>query len=63
MTVRAVSVQAKTQEEKSEVLQFKPLSLLWVLFYDAINICRGEPTRDGPPAWGLDVGLTTHRKK
>jgi hypothetical protein len=25
---------------------------------------RGQPTRGGPPAWGLGVGLTTpHRKK
>jgi hypothetical protein len=24
---------------------------------------RGQPTRGGPPAWGLGVGLTTHHKK
>jgi hypothetical protein len=25
---------------------------------------RGQPSRGGPPAWGLSVGLTTpHRKK
>jgi hypothetical protein len=23
---------------------------------------RGQPTRGGPPAWGLDVGLTPHLK-
>jgi hypothetical protein len=27
-----------------------------------INSCR-QMTRGGPPAWGLDVGLTTHHKK
>jgi hypothetical protein len=24
---------------------------------------RVQPTRDGPPAWGLSERLTTHRKK
>jgi hypothetical protein len=30
----------------------------------AANILNKQPTRGGPPAWGLGVGLTTpHRKK
>jgi hypothetical protein len=24
---------------------------------------RGRPTKDGPPAWRLGEGLTTHRKE
>jgi hypothetical protein len=27
-----------------------------------ISSC-GQPTRGGPPPWGLGVGLATHRKK
>jgi hypothetical protein len=34
----------------------------WLRIY--LISSSGQPTRDGPPAWGLGVGLTTpHRKK
>jgi hypothetical protein len=30
----------------------------------AANVLNKQPTRGGPPAWGLGVGLTTpHRRK
>jgi hypothetical protein len=32
---------------------------LWIYWISS----RREPTRGGPPAWGLGVGLTTHCKK
>jgi len=37
---------------------------LWGVAANTLNKYRGQPRRGGPPAWGLDQGLTTaHRKK
>jgi hypothetical protein len=37
---------------------------VWRVAANILNKSRGEPTKSGPPAWGLGVGLTTpHRKK
>jgi hypothetical protein len=36
----------------------------WKVAVNILNKSRGQPTRGGPPAWGLSVGLTNpHRKK
>jgi hypothetical protein len=38
--------------------------VVWRVAANILNKSRGQPTRGGPPAWGLGVGLTTpHRKK
>jgi hypothetical protein len=37
---------------------------IWRVAANILNKQSRQPTRDGPPAWGLSVGLTTpHRKK
>jgi hypothetical protein len=44
-------------------VSYKPQIALSKLVQYRIN-SRGQPTRGGPPAWGLGGGLTTpHRKK
>jgi hypothetical protein len=36
---------------------------IWRVAADILNKYFGQPTRGGPPVWGLGVGLTTpHRK-
>jgi hypothetical protein len=35
---------------------------IWRVAANILNKRRGQPTRGGPPAWGLGVGLTTHHK-
>jgi hypothetical protein len=37
---------------------------IWRVAANILNSSRGQPTRGGPPAWGLGMWLTTpHRKK
>jgi hypothetical protein len=37
---------------------------IWKVATNILNKQSGQPTRGGPPAWGLGVRLTTpHRKK
>jgi hypothetical protein len=37
---------------------------IWTVAANILNEKSGQPTRGGPPAWGLGVGLTApHRKK
>jgi hypothetical protein len=44
-------------------LCFKPFGIIFYLELDVLISSRGQPTRGGPPAWGLGEVLTTpHRK-